>query len=70
MNGKRVAAICGLIGMAVCILCIVISGAMPALKDLLWAIGLFAFLIAVSITVIIHLRAQREESPEKEEEEK
>lgn len=62
MNGKRVAAICGLIGMAVCILCIVVSGAVPALKDLLWAIGLVAFLIAASIAVIIHLRAQQEKT--------
>ena len=63
MNGKRIAAICGLIGMAVCILCIIVSGAVPALKDLLWTIGLIAFLISASIALIIHIRAQQAKEP-------
>lgn len=64
MNVKRIAAICGLIGMAVCILCIIVSGAVPALKDLLWTIGLISFLIAASIALIIHIRAQQAKDSE------
>lgn len=67
MNGKRVAAICGLIGMAVCILCIIVSGAVPALKDLLWTVGLIAFLIAASIALIIHIRSREAQSADTEE---
>lgn len=56
MNGKRVAAIIGLIGMGVCLLCIVVSGFLPGMKDLLWMVGLLAFLVAASISVIFAMR--------------
>lgn len=68
MDKKRVAAIIGLVCMALCVLCIVISGAVPAYKDLLWAFGMVAFLVAVSILVIINLRKGPAASPADEEE--
>lgn len=62
MNKKRIAAIIGLIGMAVSILCIVVSGAVPALKDLLWTVALVAFLIGASISLIFTIRKKEEEA--------
>lgn len=68
MNKKRVAAVIGLVGMAVCILCIIVSGFAPALKDLLWLVGLVAFLIAASISIFFTLRKkEQEKEPEQEE---
>lgn len=60
MNKKRIAAIIGLIGMAVSILCIVVSGIVPALKDLLWTVALITFLVAASISLVFTLRKQEE----------
>lgn len=61
MNMKRIAAIIGLIGMGACILCIVLAGFFPPLKDLFWIVGLMAFLVAVSISLIFTFRKQEEE---------
>lgn len=69
MNKKRIAAIIGLIGMAVCILCMVISGAIPQLKDLLWFVAMIAFLIAASISIFFVLRKQDESAAQNEKHE-
>ena len=69
MNGKRIAAIIGLIGMAVSIVCIAVSGAMPELKDLLWMIGLVSFLVAASISIVFVLRKKEEQAPAEDAEE-
>lgn len=68
MNMKRVAAIIGLIGMAISILCIVISGMFPALKDLLWTTSLIAFLIAASISLFFYFRKKEEEEAKADKE--
>lgn len=67
MNKKRIAAIIGLISMAVCTLCIVVGGFLPAYKDLLWMVGMLAFLVGASISLIITLR-KAEQPPENPEE--
>ena len=66
MNKKRVAAIAGLVGMGICILCIFCSGFMPVYRDLLWSVGMVAFLVALSISLIFTLRkdAQEHAAPE------
>ena len=69
MNGKRIAAIFGLIGMAVCILCIALSGFMPELKDLLWSVGLIAFLISLSISLFFYMRKREAEEAAREQDE-
>ncbi|MBQ2954713.1 MAG: hypothetical protein IJE07_14375 [Clostridia bacterium] len=68
MNGKRIAAIIGLIGMGVCILCIVVAGFVPALKDLFWMIGMLAFLVAASISLIFTMRKAQKQSENDAEE--
>ena len=67
MNKKRVAAIIGLIGMGICILCILFSGVVPAYRDLLWAVGTVAFLVALSISLIFTIRKGEAESCTPEE---
>lgn len=69
MNAKRIAAIFGLIGMGICILCIVVSGFLPALKDLLWTVGLMAFLIAASISLFFYFRKKQAEETSAEDKE-
>ena len=61
MNKKRIAAIVGLIGMAICILSMVVSGFLPEMKDLLMTIGMFAFILAVSISLFFYFRKKEEE---------
>ena len=67
MNKKRVAAIAGLIGMGICILCIFCSGFVPAFRDLLWAVDMVAFLVALSISLIFTIRKGEEERSVPEE---
>ena len=73
MNKKRIAAISGLVGMGICILCICLSGLLPVYRDLLWAIGAVGFLVALSVSVILGMRkdektgaSEKEEKEEKE----
>lgn len=70
MNGKRIAAIFGLIGMAVCILCMAVSGFLPELKDLLWTLALLAFLISAAISLFFYMRKQEDEVEKAEQQEK
>lgn len=70
MNGKRIAAIIGLIGMAVCILCMAVSGFLPELKDLLWTLALLAFLISAAISLFFYMRKQEDEAEKAEQQEK
>lgn len=69
MNAKRIAALLGVIGIAVCVLCMVVSGFVPALKDLLWTIGGVAFLIGLTVWLFFYFRRQ-EEQPAAEPEKK
>ncbi len=69
MNKKRIAAIMGLAGMGACILCIIVSGFVPAVKDLLWAVGLVCFLVSASISVIFMLRQQEEKAKDAQQKE-
>lgn len=69
MNKKRIAAIAGLIGMGICILCIAVSGFLPAYKDLLWMVGMMAFLVAASISLIITMRQKQDQQPDGDAEE-
>lgn len=66
MNKKRIAAIIGLVGMGICILCIFCSGLMPVYRELLWTVGMVAFLVALSISLFFTLRkdAQEQSVPE------
>ena len=66
MNKKRVAAIAGLVGMGICILCIFCSGFMPVYRDLLWSVGMVAFLVALSISLIFTLRKGEAEKEQAE----
>ena len=66
MNGKRIAAIVGLIAICGSVLCMVLGGAMPAYGDALLTLSGVCFLIAASVLGMLVLRRKQEQAAEAE----
>lgn len=69
MNAKRIAAIIGLAAIFISILCIVVSGALPAYHELLLTLSGMCFLIAAATLGVLVLRKKEEQAQEGEKEE-
>lgn len=61
MNGKRIAAIVGLIAICGSVLCMVLGGVMPAYGDALLTLSGVCFLIAASVLGMLVLRRRQEQ---------
>lgn len=61
MNGKRIAAIIGLIAICGSVLCMVVGGALPAYGDALLTLSGVCFLIAASVLGVLVLRRRQEQ---------
>lgn len=66
MNGKRIAAIVGLVAICGSVLCMVLGGAMPAYGDALLTLSGVCFLIAASVLGMLVLRRKQEQAAEEE----
>ncbi len=64
MEKKRIAAVIGLIGMAICIVCLVVA----PFNELASTIGFTAFLVAVTISLFFYFRRGEEQAAPQEEE--
>ena len=64
MEKKRIAAVIGLIGMAICIVCLVVA----PFNELASTIGFTAFLVAVPISLFFYFRRGEEQAAPQEEE--
>lgn len=69
MNAKRIAAIIGLAAILISILCIVVSGALPAYHELLLTLSGMCFLIAAATLGILVLRKKEEQQAQEGEKE-
>lgn len=70
MNAKRIAAIVGLVGIGASILFLLLSGFLPAYKDVLQSLSAVGFLVAAAIAGIIWLRGREQAKPEDSEDDK
>ena len=64
MEKKRIAAVIGLIGMAICIVCLVVA----PFNELASTIGFTAYLVAVTISLFFYFRRGEEQAAPQEEE--
>ena len=64
MEKKRIPAVIGLIGMAICIVCLVVA----PFNELASTIGFTAFLVAVTISLFFYFRRGEEQAAPQEEE--
>ena len=64
MEKKRIAAVIGLIGMAICIVCLVVA----PFNELASTIGFTAFLVAGTISLFFYFRRGEEQAAPQEEE--
>ena len=69
MNGKRIAAIVGLIAIFASVLCMVLGGAMPAYGQALLTLSGVCFLIAASVLGMLVLRRRQEQAAQEDSEE-
>lgn len=67
MNGKRIAAMIGLIAIFSSVLCIVLGGAMPAYGEALMTLSGVCFLLAASVLGMLVLRRRQEQAAAQEE---
>lgn len=68
-NSQRIWAVAGLVLIVVSVLCIVITGVFPALRELLMTISTVTFLAAASILgfIVMRRKAAEEQSENGEE---
>jgi len=69
MNAKRIAAIIGLAGIGGSILCLLLSGLLPAYKDALQSLSAVGFLLGATVAGVIWLRSKQANQPEETPEE-
>lgn len=68
MNAKRIAAIIGLAAIFISIVCIVVSGFLPAWHELLLTLSGLCFLIAAATLGMLVLRKKQEQEQAQDEE--
>ena len=67
MNAKRIAAIIGLAAIFLSIVCIVVSGFVPALHELLLTLSGMCFLIAAATLGLLVLHKKEEQAAQNDE---
>ncbi|MBQ7849636.1 MAG: hypothetical protein IJ343_07950 [Clostridia bacterium] len=62
MNGKRIAAVCGLVAICASVLCMVLGGAMPQYGDALLTVSGVCFLLAATTLGVLVMRRRAEQN--------